>query len=269
MPARAVVVWVGLVGLLAALTSSSAASPSVTQGAWLGLIVAGVVGLGARSSLVLSAVRAGRLLVADDGRPSRSPLFAGVVAMVAAGAALVLLGRVSGGVVAAVAVAVGGGVGVAVALLWPRGGTLRPSSTSLWAFLLGGAAQAALMAAAMGAVVAVGRFGVVGDVPPGAFSRVLAGTFLCDALLGVGGFVRADVALRQGLVRVAPRPVPDAPGPVLLALVLAAPTVLLLPSLAPPVAATTAIIVKVVAGAIVGGLLHLVGGLRGSRRALS
>jgi len=268
MPARAVVVWVGLVALLAALSSSPGPVPPAAQAAGLGALVALVIGVGARSSLVLSALRGGRLAVADDGGPSRSPLLVGlaaavIVGVVVWGAAGVLALR------APAAVGIGGALGVGLALAWPPGGALRPSSTTLSAFLGRGAALAALMAAVMGAVVALGRFGLDGEVAPGAFSRVLAGTFLCDALLGVGGFVRADVALRSGLVRVAPRPLPEAPGPVLLALVLAAPTVLVLPSLLPPVAATTAIAVKVVAGAIVGGLLHLAGGLRGSRRALT
>ncbi len=98
---------------------------------------------------------------------------------------------------------------------------------------------------------------------------MLAGTFLCDALLGVGGFVRAEVALRCGLLRVSTRAVPDAPGPVLLAFALAAPTVLVLPSLLPPLPATVAVAIKVAAGAVVGGLLHLAGGMRGAKRALS
>jgi hypothetical protein len=268
MPLRAVVVWVGLVALLATLSSSPGPVPSAAQAAGLGGLVALVVGVGARGSLVLSALRAGRLAVADDGGPLRSPLFVGLVAGLVVGA--VVLG-VAGALDlrAPAAVGIGGAIAIGVALAWPPGGALRPSTTTLTVFLGSGAGLAALMAAVMGAVVAMGRFGLDGDVAPGAFSRVLAGTFLCDALLGIGGFVRADVALRSGLVRVAPCAVPEAPGPVLLALFLAAPTVLLLPSLLPPVPATTAIAVKVVAGAIVGGLLHLAGGLRGSRRALT
>jgi hypothetical protein len=270
MPARAVVVWVGLVALLAALSSSGPA-PSPRAAALLGVIVALVVGIGARTSILFAALRTGRLAVAADGAVSRSPLLVGLVAT-AITAPLIVGGAsagVGGGVGAAWPVALGGIVAVVVGLVWPQGGALRPSSTSLALFLGRGALVAALMAAAMGAVVAVGRFGLDGEVAPGAFSRVLAGTFLCDALLGVGGFVRADVALASGLVRVETRAVPDAPGPVLLALALAAPTVILLPSLLPPVTATMAVIVKVVAGAIVGGLLHLAGGLRGAKRALA
>jgi hypothetical protein len=268
MPLRAVVVWVGLVALLAALSSSPGPVPSAAQAAGLGGLVALVVGVGARGSLVWSALRAERLAVADDGGPLLSPLFVGLVAGLVVGA--VVFGMAGAlDLRAPAAVGIGGAIAVGVALVWPSGGALRPSATTLTVFLGRGAGLAALMAAVMGAVVAVGRFGVDGEVAPGAFSRVLAGTFLCDALLGIGGFVRADVALRSGLVRVAPSAVPEAPGPVLLALILAAPTVLLLPSLLPPVPATTAIAVKVVAGAIVGGLLHLAGGLRGSRRALT
>lgn len=271
MPARAVVVWVGLVALLAALSSSPGPTPATTPAVILGAIVALVVGIGARTSLVFAALRAGRLAVTVDGGASRSPLFVGLVATALTALLVVGMASVGAGVGAGVAVGLGGVVAVVVALVWPQGqgGALRSSSSSLASFLGRGALLAALMAAAMGAVVAVGRFGVDGEVGPGAFSRVLAGTFLCDALLGVGGFVRADVALKSGLVRVDARAVPDAPGPVLLALGLAAPTVIVLPSLLPPVAATTAVVVKVVAGAVVGGLLHLAGGLRGAKRALS
>lgn len=272
MTLRAVVVWVGLVALLAALSSSPGPVPSAPQAAGLGALVAVVVGVGARGSLVWSALRAGRLAVAGDGGPFRSPLHVGLLAGLVGGAVVGAVVVAAAGALelrAPAAVGIGGAIAIGVALAWPPGGALRPSTTTLTVFLGRGAGLAALMAAVMGAVVAIGRFGLDGEVAPGAFSRVLAGTFLCDALLGIGGFVRADVALRSGLVRVAPCAVPEAPGPVLLALFLTAPTVLLLPSLLPPVSATTAIAVKVVAGAIVGGLLHLAGGLRGSRRALA
>jgi hypothetical protein len=268
MPARAVVVWVGLVALLATLSSSPGASPSTAQATLMGVAVAFVVGVGARSSLLLAAVRAGRLPVAGDGAGEWAPLLVGgVAAVLAAVVVAVVAGAAATG--AAGVIALAGLIAVVVALAWPHAVALRASSSSLWAFLGRGAALAAVMAAALGAVVAVGRFGLDGEVTPGAFSRVLAGTFLCDALLGVGGFVRADVGLRCGLVQVGKPVVPDAPGPVLLALVLAAPTVLLLPSVAPPLSATTAVAIKIVAGAVVGGLLHLAGGVRGAKRALS
>jgi hypothetical protein len=267
MPLRAIVVWVGVVALMAVL---SASGPSLVPGASLivAVVVAGVVASGARQSVVLASVRAGRWAVDTEGRTLGSLAATTVAAMTLAGGLVWTMGR-RVDLDAPVAVALGGACALACALAWPRRGPIRSRSMSLASFLARGAALAATMAAAMGAVVAVGRFGLEGVVPPGAFCRVLAGTFLCDALLGVGGFARARTALGCHVVRVPLTRVPEVPGPVLLALVAAAPTVLVLPSVLPTIAATTAVAIKIVAGAIVGGVLHLAGGLRGAALALA
>ncbi len=156
MPARAASVWLLLVALLAALSSSTGPAMAGGQAALLGATVAFVVGIGARSSLVLAALRAGRIAVSDDGGGAMAPLLTGVVGTVLATS--LVAGIASAGVLrAAGVVLVAGVVGVVVALAWPRGGALRGSSSSLPSFLGRGAALAAVMAAALGAVVAVGR----------------------------------------------------------------------------------------------------------------
>jgi hypothetical protein len=264
---RAVMAWSAIVALLTMLCASG---PPVSSrvAVVLAVAVAAVVGFGARQSIVLAGLRAGTCLVRDDGSPPYSPLWVAASSMVGA-AGLVGLATTTTRITPLLVVGLSGAGAIVCASAWPRAGTLRASSRSLWSYVLSGAALASILAAAMGAVVSVGRFGLEGQIAPGAFSRALAGTFLCDALVGVGGFVRAQAALERGVIRTSTTDVPDAPGPVLLAFLLAAPTVLFLPSVLPSLAATTAVGIKIVAGAIVGGMLHLAGGVRGASRALA
>jgi hypothetical protein len=261
---RAVMAWSAVVALMTVLCASGPPLSSFAA-TILAVVVAGVVACGARQSIVLAGLRSGAVTVSDDGPRSRSPFWVSVSSM-AAVAVLVALVVPSAGVRPSVVVGLAGVLAIASAVAWPRGGVLRASSMSLGWFLVSGAALAAGMAAAMGAVVSVGRFGLEGLVAPGAFSRALAGTFLCDALVGVGGFVRAQASLERGVVRASSTHMPETPGPVLLAFLLAAPTLVIAPSVLPPLAATTAVGIKVVAGAVVGAALHLAGGVRGAGR---
>ncbi len=264
---RAVGVWAVLVLVLAALsTREGVASPA------LAVALAGIVGfavaVGARTSVVLAGLRRQRIVVdtGNHGAVHRS-VPAGVVGLVvgvaSAGAAAALSGVIplpSFAVVAAV-----GTVAIVAAVAWPLPVALASRDRQAWAWLLTGALQAAVVAACLGGVVALARFHGLDVVKPGELSRTMAGTLLCDGLLGIGGFARAAVERSRGLVRLGDVALPAAPGPVGVALVLAAATILVGPMVLPVFSGTGAVVMKVVVGAVVGGVLHLCGGLRGAR----
>ncbi len=230
--------------------------------------LAGVIGfaisVGARTSVVLAGLRRGRILI-DDHHGLHRHLPASVLGLVAG--LICAVTAVAVGMLwpmrPSVVVAVAGAVAIVAAVVWPMPVAMKSRDRRPWPWLLEGALQAAGVAACIGGVVAVARFGGVDVVKPGELSRTMAGTLLCDGLLGVGGFARAAVERSRGLVRVSSTILPSAPGPVMVALGLAAMTILVGPELLPTLSGTSAVVLKVVVGAVVGGVLHLCGGLRG------
>ena len=264
---RAVAIWALLVVVLTALSSSPSASHGVV-GPAVAVSLAGIIGfaitVGARTSVVLAGLRRGRILIDDHhGLHRHLPASVlGVVVGLMCAAAAVLVGMLWP-MRPFVVVAVAGVVAIVAAVVWPMPVALKSRDRSPWPWLLEGALQAAGVAACIGGVVAVARFGGVDVVKPGELSRTMAGTLLCDGLLGVGGFARAAVERSRGLVRVPSVILPSAPGPVMVALGLAALTILVGPELLPTLSGTSAVVLKVVVGAVVGGALHLCGGLRG------
>lgn len=264
---RAVGVWAVLVLVLAALSArEGVASPALAVA--LAAIVGFAVAVGARTSVVLAGLRRQRIVVdsGHNGAVHRSvpPSLVGVVVALVCGGAAWGLSRViplpSFAVVAAV-----GTVAIIAAVFWPLPVALASRDRQAWAWLLTGALQAAVVAACLGGVVALARFHGLEVVKAGELSRTMAGTLLCDGLLGIGGFARAAVERSRGLVRLGDVTLPSAPGPVAVALGLAAATILIGPMVLPVLTGTGAVVVKVVVGAVVGGVLHLCGGLRGAR----
>jgi hypothetical protein len=260
---RATVVWLVLVALLGALAGG--VDVPVNSAVAAAVFIAVVVGASARDAFVNAGVRGGAIaIVAGPVAVSVVSAVPGVVAGVLAGMVVGSVGVVAAAIVvpAWVAAVCGGSVGVAVARLWPRPSALSRVSLSPPLWLVGGAVVAAVFAGGLGAVVAVSRFGAMEQVLPGAFSRALAATVLCDGLLGAGGFARAATAARAGrLSSWTPRFTP--PGPVVVAMALGAVIIIVGPRVFPPVAVDVAVAIKVVVGAVVGGALHLSGGLRG------
>lgn len=268
---RAVGVWGILVVVLSALSTREGVAPPLLA-VGLASIVGFAVALGARTSVVLAGLRRERIVV-DTGNhgavhPSVPPSVIAVGVAVAAGGGAAALSRVIALPSFAV-VAVVGTVAIVVAVGWPLPVALASRERQAWAWLLTGALQAAVVAACLGGVVALARFHGLDAVKAGELSRTMAGTLLCDGLLGIGGFARAAVERSRGLVRLGDVALPSAPGPVGVALGLAAATILVGPMVLPVLTGTGAVVVKVVVGAVVGGLLHLSGGLRGARAGVA
>ena len=165
------------------------------------------------------------------------------------------------------ALVVAGLVGVAVGALAPAPRRAAPRQRSAWRWVLEGALPTAVVAAGLGVVVAATRFGFGGDHAAGAVSRALAGTFLFDALLALGGFSRAYSEARSGLVVSDVTALPPAPSPLLTAFGMAALVVLVGPMVLPTMSGGAVVALKAVGGAVVGGALALMGAVRGARAA--
>jgi len=274
--ARLVCAWLTLVVLLAVLAAPPSSSAAITPlpSSWaIAVIVvfAAFAAIGTATSRLLSAVRAGAVVV--DARATRWHLWwrvwaQGAVAAVVVGVACVGLsvtgtGRFAGALV-------GGIVGVAIGALVPVPKTAAPRSVGVWRWLiLEGAVPTAVAAAVLGGAVSALRFGLEGVHGAGAISRMLAGTFLCEAMLGFGGFTKAWSERQHGLVVAPSTSLPEVPGPVFVALGLAAVTVIFGPKLLPSMAATSVIVIKVVSGAVVAGACSALGAIRGAAAASS
>ncbi len=254
--ARAVVVWLILVALLALMSHGGAGLKDDTLRAVLCALLGACTGFGARTSVVIASVRRGATIV-GVGRSAFSTIPVAFLAAGAGAAASVLP------VPPAIIVTGVGAVMVAALVPVPKALTSTTSTTAM--FLIRGALSAAVMTAIVSLFVGVMRFGVSGQVSAASFSRVLAATTLCAGLLGVGGFARAAVLVGNGVVRVPDRALPEVPGPLMLALALSAIVVLLGPVVLPSVEVETAIAIKIIAGAVCGFALHLCGGVRGVR----
>ena len=275
---RVVAVWLVLMLLLAGLGAPPSTSslttvlPTVLPASWSVVAIVGFAvfaSIGTSTSRLLSAVREGKVIV-DDSAPSwglwrrvwTQGLIAGVLLFaVCSVAEMTAAGRFGGALI-------GGFVGVAVGALVrvPARASAIVRSLPRW-LVLEGAVPTALAAAALGGILAAMRFGAEGSHAAGAVSRMLAGTFLCDALLGFGGFAKSWTERRFGLVRAPLTPLPEVPGPVVVALALAAVTVIFGPRLLPPMSATAVIVLKTVSSAVVAGGLTMLGAVRGAAAA--
>ena len=262
-----------LLAVLAAPPSSSAATTPLPKSWAIAVIVvfAACAAIGTSTSRLLSAVRAGAVVV--DENASRWHLWLRVWAQGLTAAVVVGAGCIASGVTSTGRFAgpiVGGVVGVGIGALVPVPKSAAPRTVGLWRWLiLEGAIPTAVAAAVLGGAVAALRFGLEGDHGAGAISRMLAGTFLCEAMLGFGGFTKSWSERHHGLVVAPSTSLPEVPGPVLVALGLAAVTVIFGPKLLPSLAATSVIAVKVVSGAVVAGACSALGAIRGASAASS
>lgn len=270
---RLVAAWVVIVALLAVLSAPSAHATALP--AWGATVVfvvfAAFAAIGTSTARLLAAVRAGEVVV-DAPAPGwhlwrrswgQGAIAGALVYVLGQLVDIATVGRVAGPLL-------GGVIGVAVGVIVQVPPSASARVVGVWRWLiLEGALPTAVMAAVLGGAVAAHRFGIEGEHSPGAVSRMLAGTFLCEALLGFGGFAKSWAERRFGLVKAPDVSLPDVPGPVVVALALAAVTVIFGPRLLPVMAATTVVAVKVVSGAVVAGGLSALGAIRGARAASS
>jgi hypothetical protein len=267
---RAVVVWVVLAVFFAALGGGHD-SADVTRGAaaLMGGLFAAVTATGCGTSRALSALRRGDVVV-DATAPRWRPwlrLLPFVVVALVLGAlvaqrvamhrprpfAVLLVGAVTGVVIASLARV-------------PK--KAAPSSTTRAPWLLSGALVAGVVAGVVGGVVGVARFRGVEVVAPGVLARLLAGTSLSYALLGMGGFQKAFSEHKAGVVVVQGAPVQGTPGPFFAGLVTAAFCAVVGPWVLPSLSGAAVVVGKAAFGAVTGFSLSLLGALAGHRVAV-
>lgn len=267
---RAVVVWLVLSVFLAALGGGHG-SADVTRGA--AAVMAGlfavVAAAGCGTSRALSALRSGRVVV-DDGAPRWRPwlrLLPFVVGAFVVGA--LVAQRVASHRPRPFAVLlVGAWIGVVVAALVPLPQRASASATRRTPWLLSGAVVAGVVAGVVGGVVGVARFRGVDVVAPGPLARLLAGTSLSYALLGMGGFQKAFSEHKSGVVVVDGAPSQGTPGPFLVGLVVAAACAVFGPWVLPTLSGRDVVVLKAAFGAVTGFSLSLLGALAGHRVAV-
>ncbi len=229
------------------------------------VLFAACIAVGTSNARLSSSVRSGRVVVdaaAPAWHPMRRAWGQGLLAAALVAAVCVAIAPTSWH-----ALVVAGLVGVAVGAAVPVPRRASAKQRLAWRWVLEGAVATAVVAAGLGVVVAATRFGVGGDHAAGAVSRALAGTFVCDALLAVGGFSRAFSEAKSGLVVSDVTALPPAPSPLLVALGVAAVVVLVGPAVLPTLSGGSVIAVKALGGAVVGGALALLGAVRGARAA--
>lgn len=253
--------------MLLALLSAPPATVELSSSWRVGIAVvfAACIGIGASTARLSAGVRAGRVVV-DGAAPPWHPvrrawLQGGLAAVIAAALSLVPVPGTWNGLVVA------GLIGVAAAVAVPVPQRASPKQRGAWRWMLEGALPTAVVAAGLGVVVAATRFGFGGDHAAGTVSRALAGTFVFDALLAVGGFSRVFTEAKSGLVVSDVTPLPAAPSPLLMALGIAAGVVLVGPVVLPTMSGASVIALKALGGALVGGALSLIGAVRGARAA--
>jgi hypothetical protein len=148
--------------------------------------------------------------------------------------------------------------GVAIGTLLHRLDANRPTaprpSTRLSYVALDTALPSAVVACAMGLLIAGLRWTDNEMVSPGSLARHLGGsTVLYALLLGTGAFLKTFSETRAGLVTVDPSP-HALPGPILTGASLAVAILLLVPWLLPPLALHEVLVLKGVAGFVLGRL---------------
>ena len=267
---RAVVVWVVLSLFLAALGGGHG-SADVTRGAaaLMGGLFAAVAATGAGTSKALSALRRGQIVV-DDAAPRwrlaarLAPFVVGAFVIGALVAQRVAVHRPRPFAV----LLVGAWVGVVVAALVPVPKKASPSSTKRAPWLLSGALVAGVVAGVVGGVVGVARFRGVDVVAPGALARLLAGTSMSYALLGMGGFQKAFSEHKAGVVVVDGAPVQGTPGPFFVGLIVASACAVVGPWVLPSLPGSDVGVLKAAFGAVTGFSLSLLGALAGHRVAV-
>ncbi len=229
------------------------------------VLFAACVTIGTSTARLSSAARAGRVVV-DAAAPRWHPVLRawgqGLVA-----SAVVMAACFAKAPTSWHALVVAGFVGVAVGAVVRVPLRASAKERTGWRWVLEGALPTAVVAAGLGVVVAATRFGFGGDHAAGAVSRALAGTFVFDALLALGGFSRAFSEARSGLVVSDVTTLPAMPSPLLTALAIAAVVVLVGPAVLPGLSGGAVIAVKALGGAVVGGALSLMGAVRGARAA--
>jgi hypothetical protein len=229
------------------------------------VVFAACMAVGTSTARLSSAARAGRVVV-DAVAPQWHPVLRawgqGLVAAV-----LVIAVCFATRPTSWHALVVAGFVGVAVGAVVRVPVRASAKHRTAWRWVLEGAVPTAVVAAGLGVVVAATRFGFGGDHAAGAVSRALAGTFVFDALLAIGGFSRAFSEAKSGLVVSDVTALPAAPSPLLAALGVSAAVVLVGPVVLPTLSGSTVIAVKALGGAFVGGALSLIGAVRGARAA--
>jgi hypothetical protein len=267
---RAVVVWAVLAVFFAALGGGQD-SADVTRGAAavLGGLLAAVTALGCGTSRALAALRRGEVVV-DAAAPRWRPWLR-LLPFVAA--ALGLGALVAHGVAQhrprpfAVLLA-GAALGVVVGALTRVPKAASPVTTTRASWLVSGALVAGVVAGIVGGVVGVARFRGVDVVAPGALARLLSGTSLSYALLGLGGFQKAFSEHKVGVVVVTGAPLQGTPGPFFAGLVIAASCAVVGPWVLPPTTGDAVVVGKAVFGAVTGFSLSLLGALAGHRVAV-
>lgn len=283
---RVVVGWSVLALLLCALAAAQGKVEHLSATTTIAFCVlyAAVIAIGVSTSTAMAALRAGAVAVANDDvtcarwgiwRRALQPVAA--AAVVAAVVGFVLGPATQHAAPPFVVLLVSSLLAVVVARALtrvPQRARVCERGRLRW-LVVEGALPAALMAAVVGVVVAVIRYGGVSSVTPGALARTLAGTCLCYLLLGLGGFAKAFHEYKSGVVVVVGPPLAFSPGPVFPGLFFAVLVVVLGPLVLPPIVDTGAGvgvdvvvgIVKGVVGFVVGGALNLLGALSGHRAA--
>ncbi|HEY1097292.1 MAG TPA: hypothetical protein VGF99_00125 [Myxococcota bacterium] len=273
---RVVVIWLVLMTALAAFGAppSSASTTAPALSSWVLTIAmlgfAAFAAVGTSTSRLLWAARHGHVVV-DAAAPTwrlwrrvwaRGLIAAVLLLAVCSVAEMSRLGAFAGPLL-------GGYVGVVVGALMRLPKTAAPVSRSLVRWLvIEGAVPTAVAAAALGGILATVRFGVDGTHGAAPVARMLAGTFLCDALLGFGAFAKAFTERRFRFVDApSTTSLPEVPGPVIVALALAACTVIVGPHVLPAMSSTTVIATKSIASGVVAFALTLLGAVRGAAAA--
>ncbi|MDP2343881.1 MAG: hypothetical protein Q8O67_23190 [Deltaproteobacteria bacterium] len=277
---RVVVVWCVLATALSALAAAEVtAGLERAHAIVFCMLYAAITAAGVSSSTAVAALRRNQVHVAAGGDVDvpawgvwRRALLPMIVAAAAGAAVAVVVQRSAGGILRHLPFWMLWSSSLLAVILAralvkvPTRVTPIARSRVRW-LVVEGALPAAIMAGVVGVVVAVVRFGSVASVSPGALSRTLAGTCLCYALLGLGGFAKAFHEHKAGVVVVDAKPVRGLPGPIFLGLAIAAGVAVIGPWVLPAIEGAHVGIVKGVVGVVVGGALSLLGALAGHRAA--
>lgn len=267
---------VALAGALA-LVREDAREP---EPALVVLVVAlwgGLAGAGLRTGVFLVAARAGFVQLRRDAPPHLLwrlvPAPAVTTALLGAGLGLAL----TGAQLSPAATWSAGLVGVTLAAVLVARvvgrrdvGAPRSARRTTWVrwCVLGTALPAALLTAVVGALIAQVRFAGLGEVDPGELSRHLAVTLWSYGLfVGLAGALKTGRERRAGLVEVE-TPDFNAPPPLHVGGALGVAALWIGPMVLPAMPVDAVVVLKAAVGIGAGGLIGLLGALRGARTAM-